>query len=67
LAGVTAAALCVGPQVALVKIVSFKYPKRSEMESMRTQVLAELEAVPEGNAPGQEWAQTIKVRFMCEQ
>eukprot|EP00611_Tribonema_gayanum_P017870 TRINITY_DN3079_c0_g1_i1.p1 TRINITY_DN3079_c0_g1~~TRINITY_DN3079_c0_g1_i1.p1 ORF type:complete len:484 (+),score=151.68 TRINITY_DN3079_c0_g1_i1:83-1453(+) len=50
-----------GPnKVALARIQSFRYPKRSEMEALREQWLASAEDVPEGNTPGNEWAQTIK-------
>ena len=48
-------------QVALAKIRSFKFPKRSEMAELQNEWITATGGIPIGNQPGTEWAQTIKV------
>ncbi len=43
---------------AYVRVQTFKFPKRQEMEDLRDAWLAELDSIPSGNAVGASWATT---------
>ena len=45
---------------AFVRVHTFKFPKREEMESLRDQWMSELDSIPPGNSSDREmWASTI--------
>lgn len=45
---------------ALVRVQTFKFPKREEMEKLRDAWIAELDRIPPGNAENSEfWANTV--------
>ncbi len=45
---------------AFVRVHTFKFPKREEMESLRDQWISELDSIPPGNSSDREmWASTI--------
>jgi hypothetical protein len=45
---------------ALVRVETFKFPKREEMEQLRDRWLAELPTTPPGNTAQEEWAGTVR-------
>jgi predicted GIY-YIG superfamily endonuclease len=48
---------------ALVRVQSFKYPKRTEMENLRDAWLAELDSIPPGNDTQTGlWTSTVEKR-----
>ncbi|CAM9163208.1 unnamed protein product [Discosporangium mesarthrocarpum] len=49
-----------GNMVNRLKVRSFKFPKRADMEALRDKWVQECGSVPVGNMEGNEWASTVK-------
>lgn len=49
-----------GTQIcSYIRVKTFKFPKRQEMEALKNEWLGELDYIPAGNSEGNTWASTI--------